>query len=83
MTKFTLYFRLVPRRLSLDEDVRAKEGGKQTAVCTLSMVPCGSSAVAHLYLAKNEAPEEEAAFTCRLLIIISTHKLVVSRNFYP
>ena len=42
----------MPRRLSLDEDVRAKEGGKETtgkgaspAVCTLPMVPCGSSQV--------------------------------------
>ena len=40
---------------------RAKEGGKETsAVCTLLMVPCGSSPVVRLYLAKNEAPEEEA-----------------------
>ena len=40
---------------------RAKEGGKETsAVCTLPMAPCGSSLVARLYLAKNEAPEEEA-----------------------
>ena len=30
------------------------------AVCTLPTVPCGSSPVARLYLAKNEAPEEEA-----------------------
>ena len=30
---------LVPRRLSLDENVRAKEGG---SVCTLPMVSCGS-----------------------------------------
>ena len=40
---------------------RAKEGGKETsAVFTLPMAPCGSSLVARLYLAKNEAPEEEA-----------------------
>ena len=33
---------LVPRRLSFDENVRAKEGGNETpAVCTLPMVPCG------------------------------------------
>ena len=32
---------LVPRRLSFDENVRAKEGGKET----LPMVPCGSSPV--------------------------------------
>ena len=40
---------------------RAKEGRKETsAVCTLPMVPCGSSLVARLYLAKNEAREEKA-----------------------
>ena len=48
---------LVPKRLSLDKNVRAKEGG---SVCTLPMVPCGSSLVVRLYLAKNEVPEEEA-----------------------
>ena len=33
---------LVPRHLSFDENVRAKEGGNETpAVCTLPMVPCG------------------------------------------
>ena len=43
---------LVPRRLSLDENVRAKEGGKETTtVCTLLMVPCGSPPVARFYLA--------------------------------
>ena len=52
---------LVPRRLSFHENVRAKEGGKETTgVCTLPVVPCGSSPVARLYLTKNEAPEEEA-----------------------
>ena len=30
------------------------------------MVPCGSSPVAHLYLAKTEAPEEEAVPTTLL-----------------
>ena len=64
----------VPRRLSLDENGRAKEGGKETkcngrdgaspAVCTLPMVPCGSHQSlafrARLYDEKNEAPEEEA-----------------------
>lgn len=29
-------------------------------MCTLPMVPCGSSSVARHYLAKNEVPEEEA-----------------------
>ena len=33
--------------------------GALPAVCTLPMVPCGSSPAARLYLAKNEAPEEE------------------------
>ena len=57
---------LVPRLLSLDENVRAKEGGKETtgetspAVCSLPMVPRVSSPVARLYLVKNEATEEEA-----------------------
>ena len=37
---------LVPRRLSFDENVRPKEGGKETTgLCTLSMVLCGSSPV--------------------------------------
>ena len=48
---------LVPRRLSLDENVRT--------VCTLSMVPCNSSPVtrvSRLPLVKNEAPEEEAVY---------------------
>ena len=49
---------LVPRLLSFDENVRAEEDGKETAVCTLAMVSCGSLPVARLYLAKNEAPEE-------------------------
>ena len=39
----------LPRRLSLDENVHAKEGGK---VRTLPMVPCGSSPVPRLYLRK-------------------------------
>ena len=41
---------LVPRRLSLDGNVRAKEGG---------------SPVARNYLAKNEAPEEDATTILR------------------
>ena len=39
----------LPRRLSLDENVHAKEVGK---VRTLPMVPCGSSPVPRLYLRK-------------------------------
>ena len=44
---------LVPRRLSLDENVRAKEGGKETTlptVCTFPMVPCGLSPVTRVSL---------------------------------
>ena len=41
-----------------------KAGRRQPAVCTLPMVPCGSSPVTRFALAsamrKNEAPEEEA-----------------------
>ena len=55
---------LVPRRLSLDENVRAKEGGKET-----TSIPFPWSLAVHrqslafracLYDEKNEAPEEEA-----------------------
>ena len=48
---------LVPRRLSFDENVRAKEGGKETtgetspAAFALPMVPCGSSPVTRFALA--------------------------------
>ena len=54
---------LVPRRLSFDENVRAKEGGKGTTSVPFPW----SLAVHHQSLAfrarhaKNEAPEEEAA----------------------
>ena len=50
--------------LSMKMCAQRKAGRRQQtspAVCTLSMVPCGSSPVARLYLAKNEASEEEAA----------------------
>ena len=54
---------LVPRRLSFSMKMCAqgKAGRRQRAspaVCALPMVPCGSSPVARLYFAKNEAPEE-------------------------
>ena len=66
---------LVPRRLSLDENVRAKEGGKETTGETALRLPSipfpWSLAVHHqslafrarLYDKKNEAPEEEAGIT--------------------
>ena len=38
------------------------------------MVPCGSSPVARLYLAKNEAPEEEAEFIGLDPVIHTTKK---------
>ena len=43
------------------------EAGKGQRECIPPMVPCGLSPVARLYLAKNEAPEEEAAIGwCKL-----------------
>ena len=48
---------LVPRHLSLDENVRAKEGEKETP---FPWSLADRSPVTRLYLAKNEAPEEEA-----------------------
>ena len=51
---------LVPRRLSRAQRKAGRRQQASPAVCTLPMVPCGSSPVARLYLAKNEAPEEEA-----------------------
>ena len=66
---------LVPRRLSLDENVRAKEGGKETTGETslrLPSIPFPWSLAVHrqslafracLYDEKNEAPEEEAVST--------------------
>ena len=56
MLLIVVYLPRAQTSLSLDENVRAKEGGKET----LPMVLCGSSPVARLYLAKNEVPEEEA-----------------------
>ena len=73
---------LVPRRLSLDENVRAKEGGKETTGETALRPPSvpfpWSLAVHHqsfafrarLYDEKNEAPEEEAALGSRTGIVI-------------
>ena len=55
---------LVPRRLSLDENVRAKEGGKETPFPWSLAVHHQSLAFrARLYHSKNEAPEEEAGLT--------------------
>ena len=39
---------------------KGRREGHNGRDCTLPMVPCGSSPVARLYLAKNKAPEEEA-----------------------
>ena len=49
---------LVPRRLSFDENVRAKEGGKETTGA-LRLITSHSFR-ARLCHAKNETPEEEA-----------------------
>ena len=46
--------------LSMKMCAQRKAGRRQRARLRLPMVPCGSSPVAGLYLAKNEAPEEEA-----------------------
>ena len=54
---------LVSRRLSLDENVRAKEGGKVPSVPFPWSLEVHHQSVAfrtRLYDAKNEAPEEEA-----------------------
>ena len=71
---------LAPRRLSLDENVRAKEGGKETTGETSFRRPSlpfpWSLAVHHqslvfrarLYDAKNEAPEEKAGSTHYFMI---------------
>ena len=54
---------LVPRRLSLDENVRAKEGGKETPF-PWSLAVCHSLAFrARLYHSKTEEPEEKAGLT--------------------
>ena len=59
---------LVPRRLSFDKNVRAKEGGKETTGFACLPYPShgplrfitSHSFCACLYHAKNEVPEEEA-----------------------
>ena len=59
---------LVPRRLSFDENVRAKEGGKETTGDACRLYPShgplrfitSHSFRARLCHAKNETPEEEA-----------------------
>ena len=56
-----IYPCIVPRRLSFDENVRAKEGGKDPSHGPLRFITSHSFR-AHLCHAKNEAPEEEAVF---------------------
>ena len=49
--------------------VQRKAGRRQwasPAICTLPMVPYGSFLFIHLYLAKNEVPEEEAGVSSML-----------------
>ena len=52
---------LVPRRLSFDENVRAKEGGKDNFPWSLAVHHQSLGFRARLCHAKHEAPEEEAA----------------------
>ena len=55
---------LVPRRLSLDENVRAKEGGKETsAPFPWFLAVHYQSLASTINRPKNEAPEEEAAYS--------------------
>ena len=58
---------LVPRRLSFDENVRAKEGGKETTGPSHGPLRfiTSHSFRARLCHAKNEAPEEEAGFSLK------------------
>ena len=58
-----IYTCLVPRRLSFDENVRAKEGGKEYPSHDPLWFITSHSFRARLCHAKNEAPEEEAAST--------------------
>ena len=75
----------IPRRLSRERKGR-REGdngrdGSSPSVCTLPMVPCGSSPVARLYLAKNEAPEEEADVEWYGLLSLVIHLLWIGLRF--
>ena len=76
-------FPLLPRRLSRERKGRREgdngQDGASPSVCTLPMVPCGSSPVARLYLAKNEAPEEEADVYELLSLVI--HLLWIGLRF--
>ena len=73
---------LVPRRLSFNENVRPKEGGKETTSVpfpwSLTVHHHSLACRARLYDAKNEAPEEEAEFQVfavyfRLMEVICTN----------
>ena len=60
---------LLPRTQTSLSRAQRKAGRRHRArrlVCTLPMVPCGSSPVARLYLAKKEAHEEEAGIALYL-----------------
>ena len=64
---------LVPRRLSLDENVPAKEGGKERYVpfpWSLAVHHRSVAFRARLYHAKNEAPKEEAVTRSRVSRIL-------------
>ena len=62
---------LLPRTQTSLSRAQRKAGRRHRArrlVCTLPMVPCGSSPVARLYLAKKEAHEEEAGI-CFIFVL--------------
>ena len=73
--RFIIRYCLVPRRLSFDENVRAKEGGKEACSLYPSHGPLrfitSHSFRARLFHAKNEAPEEEAALGTYCPCVIS------------
>ena len=56
--------------LSLYENVHAKEGGKETTVCTLAVHHQSLAFRACLYDEKNEAPEEEAVSSLVMSVVI-------------
>ena len=69
LTVFEYLYGLVPRRLSFDENVRAKEGGKEPSHDPLRFITSHSFR-ARLCHAKNEAPEEEAnTCTCNCSVV--------------
>ena len=84
---------LAPRRLSLNENLHAKEGWKEKMdktlplIFLLSIVPCASSPVTHMSLAfytcpcvKNKAPQEEALVDTNLFGSFSFLLIKIKNN---